>query len=217
METLIKATVNKKLRRNATVKISIVGTVALLGLVLSLYSLFTANLLFSVWYFIAFVLGLSYVVIRINAIFPTYVAIEDDKLVMSAWENGIVPYKLPEKQTFLSDFMPEKIKKDEILKEDIAEVYIGSKRFFGRELPIESYPEDLKALENNKHLENVIKRMDFMLVIAKDGESCFMSVTDFDIDALAELTDELEKSCAGIKIHIGVPKLKRIREKIKKA
>ena len=217
METLLKASVNAKARRSATVKISIVGTVAVLGLALSVYSLFTANLLFAVWYLVAFILGLSYVVIRVNAIFPTYVAVDNDKLIMSVWKNGIVPYKLPEKPTFLSDFMPEKIKKDEILQEEIAEIYIGSKRFFDRNLEEDKYPEILKTVGENRHFDGVIKRMDFMLVIAKDGESCFMSVTDFDIDALAEIVDELERSCAGIKINIGIPKLKRIREKIKKA
>lgn len=217
METSVKASVNAKLRRNATIKISVVGTVALLGLVLSLYSLFTANFLFSLWYFVAFILGLSYVVIRINAVFPTYVSLENGKLIMSVWENGVVPYKLPEKPTFLSDFMPERIKKDEISEEEIARIYIGSTRFFKNNVEENEYPEILKKLGENSHFDSTLKRMDFMLVIAKDGESCFMSVTDFDIYALAELSDELEKNCAGIKINIGIPKLRRMREKMKKA
>ena len=217
METSIKASVNAKLRRNATVKISIVGTVAVLGLVLAVYSLFTANVLFSLWYFIAFVLGLSYVIIRINAIFPTYVELNNGKLIMSVWENGIVPYKIPEKPTFLSDFMPEKIKRDEILQEEIAEIYIGSKRFFERYLTEEQIPETIKRLGGNSHFDSAVRRMDFMLIIAKDGESCFMSVTDFDIAALAEIVDELEKNCMGIKISIGIPKLVRLRERMKKA
>lgn len=217
METLVKVSVNKKVRRNATVKISVVGTVTLLGLVLSLYSIFTSNLLFAVWYFVAFILGLSYVIIRINAVFPSYVSVYGDKLVMSVWENGIVPYRLPEKPTFLSDFMPEKIKKDEIELSEIAEVYVGSKRFFDRTVKDEYYPEVLKSLGNDRHFESAVKRMDFLLVIAKDGEKCFMSVTDFDVKGLADILDEIERNCAGVKVFVGIPKLKRIREKIKKA
>ena len=217
METIVKASANAKLRRNATIKISLVGTVAVLGLALSIYSLITANFLFSVWYFVAFVLGLSYVVIRINAVFPTYVMLENGELVMSVWENGIVPYKLPEKPTFLSDFMPDKVKKDKILAEEIAEIYIGSKRFFDRNLEDTKYPQILKRIGEDRHFNNIIKRMDFMLVIAKDKESCLMSVTYFDVYALAELVDELEKNYADIKINIGMPKLKRIRDRMKKA
>ena len=217
MEANVKVSVNAKLRRNATIKISLVGTVAVLGLALSIYSLITANFLFSLWYFVAFVLGLSYVVIRINAIFPTYVMIDNGELAMSIWENGIVPYKLPEKPTFISDFMPDKIKKDKISADEIAEIYIGSKRFFDRNLEDDKYPKILKKISERTHFDNTIKRMDFMLVIAKDGESCFMSVTDFDVYALAELLDEVEKSYADIKISVGMPKLKRIRDRMKKA
>lgn len=217
METSIKVSVNKKVRKNATVKISIVGTVTLLGFVLSIYSLFTSNLLFAVWYFVAFVLGLSYVVIRVNAVFPSYVSVFEDKLVMSVWKNGVMPYRLPEKPTFLSDFMPDQIKKDEISLNEIAEVYIGSKRFFDRCVKEEHYPEILKTLGGDRHFEGVIKRMDFLLVIAKDGEKCFMPVTDFDIKGLADILDEIEKKCGGVQVFVGLPKLKRIRERIMKA
>lgn len=217
METLVKVSVNKKVRQNATVKISVVGTVTVLGLVLSIYSLFASNFLFALWYFVAFVLGLSYVVIRINAVFPSYVAMDGDKLVMSVWKNGIVPYRLPEKPTFISDFMPEKIKKDEIALSEIAEVYIGSKRFFDRSVKDEHYPYILKSVGDDRHFLGTVKRMDFLLVIAKDGEKCFMSVTDFDIQGLADILDRIEKNCQGVQVFVGVPKLKRMRERIKKA
>lgn len=217
METFKKVSVDKRIRRNATVKISLVGTVTLVGFILSLYSIFTANFLFALWYFVAFVLGLSYVVIRLNAVFPTYVMIDGDNLVMSVWENGIMPYRIPEKPNFLSDFMPEKIKKDEISLDEIKEIYIGSKRFFDRQIIDGQYPEILKRLVQDKHFEKAIKRMDFLLVVAKDGEECFMSVTDFEINGLADFIDLIEKNCVGVQVFVGIPKLKKIRETIKKA
>lgn len=217
MENLVKVSVSRKVRQNAIVKISVVGTVALLGLVLSLYSIFSSNLLFAVWYFVAFILGLSYVVIRINAVFPSYIQVYEDRLVMSVWKNGVMPYRLPEKPTFLSDFMPEKIKKDEIALSEIAEVYVGSKRFFDRTVKDEYYPDMLKTLGQARHLENTVKRMDFLLVVAKDGEKCFMSVTDFDVKGLSDILDEIERNCAGVQVFVGIPKLRRIRDRIKKA
>lgn len=217
METFKKAAVDKRIRRNATVKISLVGTVTLVGFILSIYSLFTSNFLFALWYFVAFVLGLSYVIIRINAVFPTYVQVDGDRLILSVWENGIMPYCIPEKPGFLSDFMPEKIKRDEISLDEIQTVYIGSKRFFDRHLTEEQYPEILKRLGSDRHFEKAVKRMDFLLIIAKDGEECFMSVNDFDIRALADVIDILEKNCVGVQVFVGVPKLRRIRETIKKA
>ena len=215
MEALNKVTVDKKKRQTATVKISIVGTVTLLGIALALYSLFEGKYLFSVWYFVAFILGLSYVVIRINAIFPTYVLIDGDKLVMSVWENGVLPYRISEKSSFFSDFMPAGVKKDEIALSEIAKVYLGSKRFLEHNL--EEYPEALKKIMENKHLEGAVKRMDFLVIIARDGESCFMSVTDFEAEGLAGLVDEIEKNSAGVQVYVGIPKLRRKRDALKKA
>lgn len=217
MENSIKVSVNKKTRQKSTIKISLVGTVTLSGFILSIYSLFTANFLFSAWYFVAFILGLSYVVIRINAVFPSYIAIDGDKLIISVWKNGILPYRIPEKPNFVSDFMPEKLKKDEVLLSEISEVYVGSKRFLNRNARDEIYPDILRELDSNRHFEAVIKKMDFLLVVTKDGESCFMSVTDFEIKGLSSLLDEIERSCAGVRIFVGIPKLKRIREGSKKA
>ena len=215
MEASNKVTIDKKTRSNAIIKISIVGTVTLVGIVLALYSLFNGRYLFSLWYFVAFIIGLSYVVIRINAIFPSYVSIDGDNLVMSIWENGALPYKISEKPSFFSDFMPEKIKKDEIALEDIAKVYLGSKKFLERNL--EEYPEDLKKIMENKHLESALKKLDFLLIIAKDGESCFMSVTNFDSEGLEGIIEGIENNAAGVQIFLGIPKLRRKREALKKA
>ena len=215
MEASNKVTIDMKTRRNAIIKISIVGTVTLVGIILALYSLFNGRYLFSLWYFIAFVLGLSYVIIRVNAIFPSYVSIEGDTLVMSVWENGVLPYRISEKPSFFSDFMPEKVKKDEIALEEIAKVYLGSKRFLERHL--EEYPEGLKEIMDNKHLNSVIRKLDFLLVTAKDGEACFMSVANFDTDGLGEIIEEIENKVAGVQVFVGIPKLRRKREALKKA
>ena len=217
MDKFLKASVDKRIRRNATVKISFVGTITLLGLVLSIYSIFTGRALFFLWYFVAFILGLSYVIIRINAIFPSYLQIDGDNLIMSVWQNGIFPYRISEKSNFISDFMPEKLKKDEIAIEEISAVYVGSKRFFDRQLPDEQYPDILKSVGEDKHFDSVIRRMDFFLVIAKDGETCFMSVTDFDIKSMADILDQIERRCVGVQVHVGVPKLRKIHESIKRA
>ena len=217
MEASNKVTIAKKTRRHATIKISIIGTVTLVGIALAIYSLFKGKYLFSIWYFVAFILGLSYVVIRINAIFPSYVEIDGDNLVMSVWKNGVLPYKISEKTSFFADFMPEKMKKDEIALEEIEAVYLGSKKFIERSVEEDKMPEDLKKILENKHLGSVVKKMDFLIITAKDGESCFMSVTDFDLDGLDELIEEIEQKSAGVQIVVGIPKIRKKRESLKKA
>ena len=213
MDYLSKVSLADKVRRDHIIKISLVGSVCLLGLVLCIYSLVVQSFLFALWYALAFILGLSYVVIRVNACFPTFLATDGEKVVLSVWENGIMPYTLPEKPNFLSDFVPEKIKTNEVPMEDISSVILGSRKFLKKTVAEESYPEILKRLDENKHFDNVLKRMDFILVQTKNGENCFMSITDFDISGLAEFVSIIEKNCAGVQVQINIPKLVRLRNK----
>lgn len=211
MEYLSKVSIGEKVRRDHVIKISLVGSVSLLGLVLGIYNLAVSNFLFALWYVLAFMLGFSYVIIRINACFPTFIATDGEKVVLSSWKNGIMPYTLPEKPNFISDFIPEKIKTSEIAMEDIDSVIIGSRRFLKKNLGEEEYPDILIRLDADKHFDNVLKRMDFIFVRTKVGENCFMSITDFDLLGVNDFLDIIEKNCQGVQIHINIPKLVKMR------
>ena len=211
MEYLSKVSLDAKVRRNHVIKISLVGSVCLLGLALGIYSIVIKNVLFAIWYFLAFLLGLSYVVIRINACFPTFVATDGEKLVLSTWKNGVMPYTLPEKPNFFSDFIPEKIVTNEIAMDDIASIIVGSKRFIKKTLGDEDYPEIFKQFDKSKNFDKVLKRMDFILVETKTDENCFMSITDFDLLGIADLLEIVEKNCAGVQIFTNIPKLVKMR------
>lgn len=211
MEYLSKVSLNAKVRRNHVIKISLVGSVCLLGLALGIYSIVIKNVLFAIWYFLAFLLGLSYVIIRINACFPTFVATDGERIVLSTWKNGVMPYTLPEKPNFFSDFIPERIKVNEIAMEDVASVIVGSKRFIKKTLGDEDYPEIFKQLDESGHFEKVLRRMDFILVETKTDENCFMSITDFDLLGIADFLEIVEKNCAGVQILTNIPKLVKMR------
>lgn len=217
MEYLSRVSLDKKVYREYMFKIAAVGTISIAGLVLGIYSAAIKNYLFAVWYFIAFVLGLSYTVMRINTVFPTYIATDGEKLFMTVWQNGVLPYRVPEKPGFLSDFIPERVKTEEIAVIDIDSIFIGSRKFLQRSLAEEEYPHILKQLDNDRHYDSVLKRMDFIYVKTKDGESSFMSVTDFDIKELASLAEIIERNCAGVQIHTNLPKLVKIRNRLNRA
>lgn len=217
MEYLSKVSLDKKVYREYMIKISAVGTICLAGLILGIYSTAIKNYLFAVWYFVAFVLGLSYVIMRVNTVFPTYVATDGEKVYLSVWKNGVVPYTVPEKPGFLSDFIPERVKTDEILISDIDSLIIGSRKFLQRNLPEEEYPAILKRLDEDKHYDSMLKRMDFLYVRTADGENCFMSVTGFDIKELSALVEIIEKNCMGVTVKTNLPKLVRLRSKLNRA
>lgn len=211
MEFLSKASLSHKVRRDYIIRISIVGSVSLVGIILAIYSLTVGNLLFALWYLAAFILGLSYVIIRINTAFPTYIGATSESVVLSFWKNGVMPYTLPEKPTFFSDFIPEKIKTIEISMDDIDSVIIGSKKILAKHLSPEEFPEILSRLSGEKHFDRVLKRMDFICVKTKFGDNCFMSITDFDVKEIFEFTNTLEKYCSGVQILTNLPKLVRMR------
>lgn len=217
MEGYKKASLSAKVWRNYIIKISLVGTVSLAGLVLAIASIVSGRFLFALWYLVAFCLGLSYVIIRINTALPTYIAVDGEKLIMSVWNNGVFPYKVDGKPSFISDFIPEKMRCDEIEFAEIDRIYIGSKRYLKKALDEAEYPQVILMLEEDKHIDAVLKKMDFVMVFTVSGESCFMSVTDFDIQALSDVIDIVERNCQGVKINIHLPKLVRLRNRNKLA
>ncbi|MBE7015772.1 MAG: hypothetical protein E7417_02990 [Ruminococcaceae bacterium] len=213
MEYISKASIKDKVRRNYILKIAIVGTISLAGFVLAITNLFSGGVLYAFWYLIAFIIGLSYVVIRINTAFPTYIATDGEKLVLSTWKNCILPYKVKEKPAFISDFIPDGVKCEEISFSDLDRIYVGSLKFLKKSLSEEEYPGSLKSFEEDNQLEKMLKRMDFFLAITTNGEISFMSIVDFDLDAVSSVLDSVERNCQGVKIQIHIPKLLRIRKK----
>lgn len=213
MEYLSKAALEEKVWRSYLVKITAVGTISLTGLILAIISIFSGNYLFAFWYFVAFCLGFSYVIMRINTAFPTYLATDGEKLVLSTWNNGVFPYRVSEKANFISDFIPESVRTDEIAFGEIEKIFLGSKRYMQKILSEEEYPEVLKILEKDKNNDKILKRMDFLLVTARNGESSFMSITDFDIKSVSDVIDVLERNCPGVKFQIHMPKLVRLRNR----
>lgn len=196
------------------IKISLVGSFSLAGLVLAIYSCVVGNYIYAAWYLAAFVLGMSYTIIRINAVFPTYLATDGERIVMSVWKNGVMPYTLPEKSTLISDFVPERVKTIEIEMNDVDTVIIGSRKYLRRNLDDEEYPEILKRLEADRHFDGALKRMDFVYIRTKNGENSFMSVTGFDVAELSEFIKHVEALCNGVKIMTNIPKLVKMRNKI---
>ncbi len=214
MEYLSKVSLSKKVRREYMIKISVVGSISLIGLILAGISIAWQSYLFSFWYIVAAIMGLSYVMIRLNAIFPTYLATDGEKVVLSVWKNGLFPYKTPEKPNIFSDFIPDSVIKYEISLCDIDSIIVGSKRFLLRNIGDAMCPEAIMRFEKDKRIEGQIKRMDFVFVITKDGENCFMPVTNFEIHALSDFLGVVERNCQGVKILTNIPKLVRMRNAI---
>ncbi len=86
--------------------------------------------MFSIAWFIATILASTYVLIRINTVFATYISTDRMNLFMKNWNNDFLPYDYDNKVKILSEFIPAKTKIVEIPLNEISTVLIGTKEFY---------------------------------------------------------------------------------------
>lgn len=119
MATSVKACSNSSYRRKNTIIISIVALLSCFALVMVVYNLIKGSYLFSAAWFIATILAFTYVLIRINTVYTTYVSTDRNNVYMKNWTNDFLPYDYDNKIKILSEFIPAKTKLVEIPIEEI--------------------------------------------------------------------------------------------------
>lgn len=178
----VKACTNKSYRRNSGIAIGIVGAFALFALIMLIFDFINGQILWGVFFLIALILALSYVVIRINSVYPTFLATDKKNVYMKNWINDFLPYDAENKIKILREFIPAGTKLIEIPIDDISTVLIGTKNFIKR------YGEDneefrinLKPLEVSKdyYQKKTVQSMDLIYISTKDGECYYMPIVKF--------------------------------------
>lgn len=193
MEYTQKVSISKSIKNTNMILICIMTSISLLGAVMAIYSLFNQRLIFAVIYFIAVILGFSYVIMRINTVIPTYIATKDGYIYMQNWDNGIFPFKTD--AGFIGEFLPAKtaIKKIEIAC--VSKIYLGSRNYLLKLVDDGEFKRCLKRPDQK--YETILKRTEFFYILTNDMHEYYMSVTDFDDEEFAQLlkpiTEENEK------------------------
>lgn len=201
MEYMQKAALSQKKRKRNIIKVSIVAAVCLAGLILAGYSIWIKSYIYAALYVIAVVLGLAYVMIKINAIVPAFIAADRDTVYLQCWENGVFPYKINFKPAFFADFIPAKVQKKEIPIKDIKSFMIGSKNYLIRNLEGTSFANQLHDIAKNRHTEfGAIRKMDFICITNREDEVYFMPSTDMEPEALAKVVNLIYRKNNSIEI-----------------
>lgn len=176
------ACTNKSYRRNSGIVIGILSALSLLALIMLILDFINGKILWGVFWILALILALSYVVIRINSVYTTYLASDKKNIYMKNWVNDFLPYDADNKVKFIREFIPARTKLIQIPIEDIATVLIGTKNFIKR------YGEDneefrlnLKPLEKSKdyYQKKTVQSMDLIYVSTYDGECYYMPIVKF--------------------------------------
>lgn len=209
MEFIEKASLAHSKRNFNIIKITVVAVVCLIGFILAIQSILRGNVLYTLLYIIAIILGMSYVVIKINTTMPAFLAVTKENIVMQCWENGIFPYNINFKPAFFADFVPAKIIRKEVAISDVKKIYVGSKNYLVRSLANTSFPEMIqKVMSSRRTDEDSVRKMDFICVIKKNDNIEYMSVTNTDTKDLAKTINYIYRENPDIEIKCNLRELR---------
>lgn len=165
------------------IMICIIGSISLLGLVMAVYSVVNAKFIFALIYIVAVIMGLSYVVMRINTVMPTYIAVGEKHIYIQNWDNGLFPFRCD--GGLVGEFLPAKTKIKKIDISKISKIYLGSRNYILKLIPKQEFYLILKNTEHTYH--SILKRMDYLYILTCDNKEIYMSITDYDDGELADL------------------------------
>lgn len=216
MRYAVKACTSKKYRGRNELVIGLVGLLSCFGLIMLIYEFITGKVLFGISYTIATFLGFTYVIIRMNTIFATYLAMDRENVYMKSWENDFLPYNTDCKIKLICEFIPAKIKFTEVPIDEIALVAIGTKNYIKRNISASSpFFERVKAFEETRdfYRKKTVSALDIFYIETYDGSCCHMSVDRFDTAAVTKITKEIMKKNPNVAVKAGSRDYRTLRIK----
>lgn len=183
-------------RRRSAVIIAFLTILSCFALVMVVYNLIKGGYLFAAAWFIAAVLVATYVIIRANTVYTTYLMTDRTNLYMKNWTNDFLPYDYENKIKILSEFVPAKTKLAEIPINEIKTVLIGTKNFIKRNIPAEmEFVKAVGEFERSKdfYRKRTISSMDIFYIETYDGECYYMPIVDFDSKDVVKIVQIISK------------------------
>ena len=212
MEYMEKSALLQSKKKRKIVKITVVAVICAAGILLAAYSILVKSYLYAALYIIAVILGLAYVVIKVNSDIPCYLAATRDTVCMQCWDNGAFPYRINFKPAFIADFIPARVQRQEIPIADIKSVMVGSRNFLARNLEGTSFPKRMDEIAKSRRTEKgAVRKMDFICILDKRDRVYFMPVTDMEPDALARVVNLIHRKNADAEIKCN---LREIRNRL---
>lgn len=197
----------------------IIGLIALLSffaVAMAVYSLIKGNILFAISYVLAIILGFTYVFIRVNTVFATYIATDRKTLYMKNWANDFLPYAANSKLKVIREFIPDKTKIVEIPVEEISKILIGTKNFIKRTCGANSeFAHKVRPYESSRdyYKKRMLQSMDMVYVETYSQECYYMPVVNFDRHNLVKLVQLLERKNTGIEVKTSSREFRNLRTK----
>ncbi|MDO5397107.1 MAG: hypothetical protein Q4G33_04180 [bacterium] len=178
----VRAGTKPSYRRKSFVIIAVMSLIAVIAVVLAIYNLIETKPLFVISYLIAAFLCVTYVAIRANTTYSTYIAADKRSVYMRRWTNGFMPYATGFPVALLREFIPARTELIEIPISEISAVYIGTKNFIKRTAKTaDDFMDKLEPFERSKDftVKRTVQTMDIFYAETFDGDYAYMPVTGF--------------------------------------
>lgn len=214
MATRVKACTRKKYRRINAVVIAIFVLLSCVAFIMAVFNLIKGNILFSIACIIATILAVTYVLIRVNTVFPTYLSIDSVNLYMRNWSNDFLPYDYDNKIKILSEFIPAKIKTAQIPVDEIKTILIGTKNFIKRNISSEmEFVKNVRSLEQSKdyYRKRTVTSMDIFYLETYDMECYYMPIVNFDSKAVIKIVQTVMRRNAAAEVKSGSKNYRSLR------
>jgi len=182
MEYAAKACTHKKYRRKNKIILSIMTALSILSLIMLVFSFVTEKILFGLSWLIAFILLASYVLIRYNTVFPTYLATDKKNIYMNTWKNDFFSYDVSNKIKIIREFVPSKTKLIKIPIDKISSIVVGTKNSVKKYAEEnEEFQKQVQPFETSKDFaqKKAVNSMDLFFVTTTEGTSYFMPIENF--------------------------------------
>ena len=207
MASSVKACTNSRYRKTNIVIITILSLLSCFALVMVIYNLIKGSYLFSIAWFIATILASTYVLIRINTVFATYISTDRMNLFMKNWNNDFLPYDYDNKVKILSEFIPAKTKIVEIPLNEISKVLIGTKNFIKRNVaPDSDFVKNIRVLEKSKdfYKKKTVSSMDILYVETFEKECYYMPIVKFDTRNVTKIVQIIQRINPELLIRVSI-------------
>ena len=201
----VKACTDKSYRRKSGIIILLVALLSCIGTVLCVYNLVTARFLFAASYFIAIILGFTYVIIKYNTVYSTYAATDTHSVYMRNWTNGFFPYDSNHPISILSEFIPAKTILTEVPINDISIVVIGTKNFIKRHCSLkDEFAERLEEIgaARKSAKAKAVMGMELLYIETESGECAFMPIMNFSKRNVIKLIQLVQRKNPRVEVKV---------------
>lgn len=214
MAYTVKACTSPSYRRKNSIIIAIISILSCAAVVLGVYNFVEAKYLFTVSYLIGAFLGVTYVIIRANTVYKTYIATNKKSIYMRRWINHFMPYNFDCKIKFIREFIPAKTELVEVPISDIESVYIGTKNYIKRYAANRfDFSDDVERFEKSGDftVKRTVQTMDIFYIETTDGESVYMPIVEFNTGAVIKIMKYINRKNPSAQFYIYSKKYRRFK------